>query len=279
MIGFARQLAILTRPYRFRLVLGIVMGVLAGLAEPLLIPVIKLVADVMFPGTNSATLGALSANTPGYLRDLIQEFQTRFATAAGKNAVGVFLVVVLIPLVVLLRGVLGYLNVYLLQWASIRAIVDLRKQLFAHLMALPMSFFQAARTGELISRINSDTNAVQNTLSNSISTLVRDPATLIGVMGYLLWLHWQWTLVAFLIFPACVVPVAIYTRKVRQSSREIQKEFAEISTTMHEAFTGMRVVKAYNLEATVVDRFVAATRRFISHYMRVIRSLEIPVRS
>ena len=280
MLEFARQLARLVRPYRSRLVLGIVMGILAGFADPLLIPVGKLVADVMFPSGNAGAAGDLldkaSPFLPGWLLEWGQRVQEQFANIAARNPVGVLCVVILIPAVVVLRGLLGYLNVYCMQWAAVRAITDLRVRLFTHLIHQPMRFFQDAKTGDLISRISNDTGALQQTLSYSISSAVRDPATLIGVLGYLLWNYPQWTLSALLVFPAAAIPVTIYSRKVRKSSRAIQNEYSELGTIMHESFTGARVVKAYNLEATMTERFTLASRRFISHLMRVVRSLEIP---
>src|SRR4029078_8827315 len=74
----------------------------------------------------------------------------------------------------------------------------------------------------------------------------------------------------------CLIPVIIYGKKVRHSSAAIQSQFAAINQIMHESFTGSRVIKAYNLEDKVLNQFMAASIRAVSHYMRVIRSMELP---
>src|SRR5207249_4861167 len=72
------------------------------------------------------------------------------------------------------------------------------------------------------------------------------------------------------------LPIVVYSRKVRKSSAAIQNHAAELANLMHESFTGNRIIKAYNLEARVQHQFADTCRKFISHYMRVVRSSEIP---
>ena len=93
----------------------------------------------------------------------------------------------MIPLVMFMRGLVGYLNTYFLQWAAIRAVNGLRLKLFAHLMNLSAGFFSENRSGELISRIMSDTQALQTIFSGATSVIVRDPVTLVSIMALLLW--------------------------------------------------------------------------------------------
>jgi subfamily B ATP-binding cassette protein MsbA len=78
------------------------------------------------------------------------------------------------------------------------------------------------------------------------------------------------------VFPVCIVPIAIYGRKVRKSARAVQQHNAELANLMHESFTGNRVIKAYNLESTVIEQFRNTTQKYVGQLMRVIRSNEIP---
>jgi len=127
-----------------------------------------------------------------------------------------------------------------------------------------------------MSRIMSDTIALQNTISSSLATAIKDPVTVLGLLGLLFSLQSKLTWVTVLVFPACLVPVIIYSRKVRRSSAAIQDSYSELSTVMHESFTGNRIIKAYNLEEKVVDQFRRVARNFVGHYMRIVRSQEIP---
>jgi subfamily B ATP-binding cassette protein MsbA len=121
-----------------------------------------------------------------------------------------------------------------------------------------------------------DTGALQYILSGAMTVMVKDPVTLAGLLGYLLWRQPRLTLISMVVMPVCMVPILIYNRKVRRSSRAMQTHAAELSTVMAESFSGNRIIKAYNLEATVVEQFRATARKFIGHYMRIVRSSEIP---
>src|SRR3954462_4731149 len=106
--------------------------------------------------------------------------------------------------------------------------------------------------------------------------VIKDPVTLIGLTSMLIASQPTLTLLALLIFPVCLVPIIIYSRKIRRSSAQIQTEYAAMARVMHESFTGNRIIKAYNLESVVTNRFRETTRSVLSHYMRVVRSGEIP---
>ena len=148
-------------------------------------------------------------------------------------------------------GFFGYLNVYFLQWVASRTIADLRVRLFGHLLNLSAGFYNENASGQLISRVINDTGALQIILNNATSVIVRDPVTLVGVLAFLLWQQPKLTLITMVFLPVCIIPIVIFSRKIRRSSRELQTQSAELTQTMTEAFTGHRIVKAYNLEPIV----------------------------
>jgi ABC-type multidrug transport system fused ATPase/permease subunit len=210
------------------------------------------------------------------LREQLDGFTKWLPDMQSNRTLSVAFVIIIIPLMMLLRGAVSYLNVYFLQWVAVRAITDLRTKLFAHLMNLPLAFMNKLSTGELISRVMGDTVSVQNAISNSLVVIIKDPATLIGLIALLLWQQPMLTLVSLIVFPICLVPIIIYARKVRQSSKAIQNHYAELARIIHESFTGNRIIKAYNLERNVVTQFRDASGRFIGHYMRSVRAGEMP---
>lgn len=271
MIEFLCKLRWLAWPYKLRLGLGILFGIFAGLAEPLMIVVVGFVYSVVFQQADMAGSEIwwkkLSPGVQHWLTDIIQ-------TSSGVGYSFLFLSA--IPLVFILRGLLSYLNIYLLHWVSTRVIGDLRVRLFTHLLSLPVSFFSASRSAELMSRILTDTDTLRASLSNSIASLVKDPVTLLGIVTLLLWQQPEITVVSLLVLPVCIVPISIYSRKGRKSARTLQTASAELTHSMLESFTGNRIVKAYNMEATVGREFKAIVTKFTSNYMRLVRSLEIP---
>ena len=275
MIHFFRQLWQFVRPYRMRFFLGLVTGIISGAIEPLLVVTVIFVFAVIFPEASPATLSKFTGSLPGFARDWIQQVHEAMGGGTAHQSAKIAMVA-LIPAIVFLRSLFGYLNVYFLQWTAVRTVMDLRAKLFGHLLNLSAGFFSKNPSGELISRITSDTASLQNILNNSVVVIFKDPITVIGSIAWLLWFDWKLTLIALIALPLGVLPVAIFSRKVRKASRAIQGESADLMKVMTEAFTGHRVVKAYNLEATVAAQFEKNSRAFIGHYMRIIRALEVP---
>ncbi|MCL5096271.1 MAG: ABC transporter transmembrane domain-containing protein [Candidatus Omnitrophica bacterium] len=275
MIGFFRQLWSLVKPYRVRITLGVLTGVICGVIEPIMILTITFVFNVIFPGSGMASLDQIFKRAPQWLQEWIGHLLSAQAGTAPRGIVTLLLVST-IPAIMLLRGLFGYLNIYLLQWAAIRAITDLRTRLFGHLIRLSSGFFTRSSTGELTSRIAGDTAALQGILSNALSVIIKDPVKLISLLTFLLWTQPKLTLISMVVLPFCLSPIVIYSRKVRHSSAAIQTHFAELINLMMESFTGNRIIKAYNLEDMVIRQFRETSRKFISHYMRVVRSSEIP---
>jgi ATP-binding cassette, subfamily B, bacterial MsbA len=195
----------------------------------------------------------------------------------GRDRPGwlVVLVISTIPLAMLLRGLFTYLNIYLMNWVAVRGVADLRSKLFNHLMALSASFFNRVSTGELMSRLT-EVNGLHQTISQAMVVIIKEPVTLAGLTGWLLVQEPSLTAVALLVFPLTLIPFVIYARKVRKSSVAIYQKYADMGRMMHENFTGFRIVKAYNLEDKVIAEFDRTSRAAVSHYMRILRSMEIP---
>jgi subfamily B ATP-binding cassette protein MsbA len=271
MIAFLNRLWQFARPYRVRLFLGVFTGILAGLTASLLMVAITVVSYVVFQSPNSKPISGVP--------DLVQPWLDRAHAGMGsglhEHFWAVVLLVATIPLVMLLSKIVGYLNTYCLQWVAIRAITDLRTKLFSHLLGLSAGFFSQSRSGELISRIMNDTGTLQNVISNATSVIVRDPVVLLGILGYLLWRQPMMTLISLVVLPLCMVPLAIYSRKIRRASREMQSQSADLMQVMSETFSGQRVIKAYNLEDVVTDEFRQTARKSIGNYMRIVRASEI----
>ena len=277
MVLFLRRLWTFVRPYRLRLFLGLVCGILYGLANGALMATVKLVVLLIFQGSAEMSLAQELAKLPQFLQPLAEQlahWAPQITIPSSKSVM--VLVVASIPAVMFLRVLCGYMNVYLTNWAAARAVADLRTRLFAHLQNLPLAFFSRASTGDLISRITSDTQTLYGIIGGELSSLVRDPTTLVFTIGFLLWTNWKLTLISLVVLPACIVPIVVYGRKVRKSARAIQSHTAELAKLMHESFTGNRIIKAYNLEEATLAQFRKTTAQYISQAMRVLRANEIP---
>ena len=277
MTAFLRQLWGFIRPYRKRFFLGLLCGTLFGLANGLLLGVVKIVVQLVFEG--KCTLHEKLDSAPGWVQPLAHPLAALVPELHAPAAGDTFrwlLIIGTIPAIMLLRNTLQYLSLYLTNWSAMHAIADIRTRLFTHLQNLSLGFFNRASTGDLIARITNDTQVLYGIIGGSFASAVKDPITIACLLAYQFATNTTLTLISIVVFPVCIVPVAIYGRKVRQSARAVQQHNAELTELMHESFTGNRVIKAYNLEEVVGAQFRATTKKYVSQIMRVLRANEIP---
>jgi ATP-binding cassette subfamily B protein len=137
------------------------------------------------------------------------------------------------------------------RWYSARIgeglIYDLRTQVFDHVQRMPVAFFMRAQTGSLVSRLNSDVIGAQRALTTTLSSVVSNVISLVLVLGAMLWLSWQVTLIALVLLPIFVIPAKLVGRRLSAISREQMQLDAEMSSLMTERFNvaGAMLAKLY----------------------------------
>ncbi len=276
MILFLRRLWIYVQPYKTRLILGLVCGILLAAANAALFPVVTVGIDLIFNGQYRLPLDQQVSKMPPLLQPLMRNVAAHLPHSISSSHGLVVVIILSIPVIMFLRSLFSYLNIYLVNWASARAIADLRTKVFGHLQSLPLSFFNQSNTGDLISRVTSDTQTVRTIIGSSLATLISDPITILFMVIIVLSLQPVLTVISVIVLPLCIIPISIYSRKVRHAARAMQTHAAELSKLIHESFTGNRIIKAYNLESKVLADFQAVTQKFVIQTMRVVRANEIP---
>jgi len=275
---FFQRIWTFARPYQTRLFLGFLCGLLYALSNGALMFLVKWIVNLVFPGSGNFNLVEQMDRAPAIIRPITHLFGVWLSQVKATSRSEQVLLICFLPAIALVRVISGYLNVYLANWAAVRAIADLRARLFDHIQNLPLSFFSTARTGEITGRIISDTSVLHSVISNSMSSLVKDPLTVLTLLFVLLAQPEtrKLTVISVAALVICLVPMRIYASKVRKSARAIQSHVAELNSVMHETFTGNRIVKAYNMEQTMLAKFRDATRKYVSQMMRIVRANEIP---
>jgi ATP-binding cassette subfamily B protein len=161
-------------------------------------------------------------------------------------------------------GVIGllagatWMRFYNVSWLGERVTADLRQRVFDHLLSLPPSWFESGRTGDVISRLTSDTTQIESVIGSSVSIALRNLLLLIGGLAMLLATSGKLTLLVLAGVPLVVVPILFFGRKVRKLARESQDRVADLGAQIDETIHEIRVVQAYGHEA--VDRAAFAER-------------------
>jgi subfamily B ATP-binding cassette protein MsbA len=181
--------------------------------------------------------------------------------------------------VFLARGFFDYWQEYLIRYAGQQAVADMREALYEHLQTLSLGFFTKTPTGVLISRITNDVNLVQGAVSSAITGLLKQPLTIIGLAGVAFYRDWKLAIIAFVILPAAVVPIYKFSRKIRRVSIKGLQMMARLTNVLHETITGVRIVKAFNMEEYENKRFKEENARYVKQVMKRVRvrALSSPV--
>jgi len=148
-----------------------------------------------------------------------------------------------------------YTRFYLVSWLGERVTADLRRRVFDHLLTLPPSFFEAGRTGEVISRLTNDTTQIETVIGSSASMAVRNALTLIGGLVMLAVTSLKLTLLVMVAVPLVVAPILFFGRRVRKLARATQDRIADVSSFVDETIHEIRTVQAYAHEAIDSQRF------------------------
>lgn len=168
----------------------------------------------------------------------------------------------------LVRGMLSYLGSYTLAWVSNHVVLDLRNAMFRRLLQLPVRYYDNQSSGALISKIAYDVSGVTSAATSVLTVLVRDSITVIGLLGWLLWLNWKLTLITFLIAPGIAIAIKVFSKRLRSMSMGSMKAMGDITHSLEESIGGHRVVKIFGAQAVEAERFNRAGQALRGFNMR-----------
>ena len=190
-----------------------------------------------------------SKKLPGWLAGFVSE-------AFGQNKLAVLnFAVAAVAGIAVLGAISSYVEKYLTTSVSQWVTHDLRRTLYNHIQRLSLAEYDKTQTGDLISRVTSDINAVQDFINSALLGIIVNVLTLVGMAGVMFCINWRFTLIALSIAPALFAVVYYLTRRIKKASREVRKKESELVSVVQEVLTSARVVKAFAREDFEVTRF------------------------
>lgn len=157
--------------------------------------------------------------------------------------------------IIVLLALATFGRFYLVSWIGERVVADLRRAVFDHIVRLSPAFFESTRTGEVLSRLTTDTTLLQSVVGSTVSIALRNLLLLLGGSVMLLITSPKLTGLVFLVVPVVIVPIVVFGRKVRRLSRASQDRVADVGSTIDEVVGAIRTVQAYNHETEERRRF------------------------
>jgi ATP-binding cassette, subfamily B, bacterial MsbA len=233
-----RRLFAFVRPYRLHLAVAlaaIVVGSLLGLAGPY---TLQFLIDAVFRQNDAELLNRITL-----------------------VLVGIFA----------LQSLFYFVRSYLLSFVGERVMADLRLKLFAHLERLPLSFFNARRTGELVSRLTNDVGTVRGVVTSDISTALSQTLTFAGALVLIVVTDWRLTLFMFALVPFVVLIGLVFGRRLRKLSGAVQDQLAVATTVLEESIGGIRVVQSFTREPYEWTRYRDSIEHTVALALQRIR--------
>lgn len=226
------------------------MAIFTIVSIPALIPFLSILFSAQ-PTPVAKPVSGFSFQTA--LQWLQYSFYHLLETHSKKEALG--LVCILLVILFFLKNFFRYLGVWFIAPMRSGVSADLRQALFKRMVNLPVGYFTEKRKGDMISRISADTNEVEWSILNMIESVFRTPVIIIGCLIFMIYVQPKLTLFVVVLILLTGFIIGGISRQLRSKSADAQSKFAIILSEVEESLGGLRVIKAYNAQSMIQERF------------------------
>ncbi len=158
------------------------------------------------------------------------------------------------------KGLFTFLSSFFMQSIGIRVVRRMRDDLFRSLINQSADYFDRRSTGELMSRLTSDVDRIQDALSGSAKDFIQEAFVLLALIITVFVIDWKLALATMIITPLAVILIAVFSRQLKRIGKQNQIKVANIFSLLHETITGSKIVKAFTMEEFEIKKFMEATR-------------------
>ncbi len=186
---------------------------------------------------------------------------------------------ILCVVIVLVRGIGGFMGGYTLEYISNSIIHTLRCEIMDRLLVLPMRYYDNSTAGRLVSKVTYDVQQISGAATNAVTVIFREGLTVVGLLISLFWSNWRLSLVFLLVAPCVAIVVGAASSKFRKYSRQMQNSMGDVTQITNESIKGQKVVRSFNGRRFVMSRFERASERNRRQNMKMVgtQSIAIPV--
>lgn len=176
------------------------------------------------------------------------------------------------------KGLFTFLSSFFMKSIGLKVSKQLRDDLSEHIVYQSAEYFDRMATGELMSRLTNDVDKIQEAVSGSMGDFIRESFVIFALLVSLFFTDWHLALVAIIITPLAVIPLAVFSRELKKRGRTNQIRMADIYKVLHETITGNKIVKAFTMEKFELKKFFQATKNYLRSSIKLawIGSLSSP---
>ncbi|ASO29453.1 lipid ABC transporter permease/ATP-binding protein [Vibrio anguillarum] len=169
-----------------------------------------------------------------------------------------------------LRGLSGFVSSYCLSWVSGNVVMLMRRKIFNQFMHMPVSFFDRESTGGLLSRITYDSEQVAGATSRALVSIVREGASIIGLLTLMFWNSWQLSLVLIVVAPVVAMGIGIVSKRFRKISKGMQTTMGDVTSSAEQMLKGHKVVLSYGGQDVERKRFDHVSNQMRQQTMKLV---------
>ncbi|MFV0487665.1 MAG: lipid A ABC transporter ATP-binding protein/permease MsbA [Vibrio fluvialis] len=174
-----------------------------------------------------------------------------------------------------LRGLSGFVSSYCLSWVSGNVVMLMRRRIFNQFMHMPVSFFDRESTGGLLSRITYDTEQVAGATSKALVSIVREGASIVGLLVLMFWNSWQLSLVLLVVAPIVALGIRVVSKRFRKISKNMQTTMGHVTASAEQMLKGHKVVLSYGGQDVETKRFETVSNKMRQQTMKLVSAQSI----
>ncbi len=176
----------------------------------------------------------------------------------------------IIFIMMFIRGTSGFVSTYCLSWVSGNVVMQIRRMVFNHFMHMPVSYFDKEKTGSLLSRITYDSEQVSAATSRALVSIVREGASIIGLLVLMFYNSWQLSLVLFAVAPVVAWGIGVVSKRFRKISKNMQTMMGNVTASAEQMLKGHKVVLSYGGQDIERQRFEKVSNQMRQQSMKLV---------
>ena len=232
--------------------------------------------EVLFNGTDN-TIKKPSLEISNNLGDFIENWLNYQVSsfASNDNQKAILFVVGIVIILFFLKNVSNYFALFFSTLIRNGVIKDLKKNIYEKIVVLPLEYFSKNKKGDLISRMSSDVNEVQNSFLSIIEIFIRDPLTIIFTLGAMFIISYKLTVFVIIFIPFSGFIISFIGKTLKKKSLLVQKEQAELTSITEETINGIKIIKSFLAENFFISKFEVTNSRFLNFSNKLINRQNI----
>ncbi|WP_320113418.1 ABC transporter ATP-binding protein [Draconibacterium orientale] len=241
-------------PYRWKVVMNIIYNILGALFGTFSFAMLIPALDILFQTKELVTEKVEWALTADSITNNVNYYISSFIIEHGQQD-SLLLIGFILVIATLFKVGFTYLADFVLIALRNGVVYDIRSLIYKKIIGLPLGYFSEERKGDIMARITSDVQEVENSIANSLGMMIKNPILIMVYLGVMIYMSWSLTLFVFVMLPITGLIIGRIGRSLKRVSTKGQNKLGEILSIIEEDLSGLRIIKSFNAEEKAIGRF------------------------